>query len=190
MTKPQKDLKIIDNPFKVIKNGLKVDPEFKKLKQEFDSLLKKFQSKDISFEEKLDLFIKLNSKIIPVTFEELISPVPNADRSIIAYRASSILKDMSSIIIKKKEIEVTDDINPESPRFQMIFGWFLQLFHKVLLDNKIDQVIVNNVFDSLSSELMDWESTIKKRLKGLSSKAVQRMENPFLDKFKNKKKET
>lgn len=192
MDKPSKDVSLDEpNPFisdplkkKISKVARALDPEAAKKLESFKKDLDKLNDVNLPYNEKLDLIIDLKTRIVPVVFKELFEEDPNPDISLIASRASFALKEAAAIIIKKRESEVTDDINPFSPKFQKAFFMFIELFHKVSIENGLDEITVNNIFSSLSTKLLGWEEQIVKSMKSVSSKALEKIENPFILKFK------
>lgn len=146
--------------------------------------LNKVAKKDLSFKDKLDEIIKLNTIIISQFVRELVSPMPNTDKSIIATNAIRAIKETGLILIKKHESEVSEEIDLNSPKFQLIFGWFIELIRGVLEEQGLNTLQINNIFSSLSLKLSGWEDKIVKRLKGISSKALSEVKNPLVEKNK------
>jgi len=155
----------------------------------FQADIEKLNNPNMPYNEKLDLIIELKTRIVPLVFKELYASFPNPEISLIASRASFALKEAAAIIIKKRESEVTDEINPFSPKFQKAFYWIIELFHQVLVENGVDEITTNNVFTNLSTKLLGWEEVIAKQLKSISAKALEKVENPFIAKFKESLKE-
>jgi len=179
------------NPFTVPDDAACTVPlsdDSQKVLAEFSQRIEDLNKPDIPYQKKLDAIIELNTRIVPIVFQQLLSPAPNVDVSVIASRACNALRDASSIIIKKREAEATDDIDPASPKFQLVFGWFLELFSETLHDQKIDEITVSNIFNALAAGLAGWEERVQKSLKGLSSKALDKADNPFIREFKEKLK--
>lgn len=156
----------------------------------FQADIEKLNNPNMPYNEKLDLIIELKTRIVPLVFKELYASFPNPEISLIASRASFALKEAAAIIIKKRESEVTDEINPFSPKFQKAFYWIIELFHQVLTENGVDEITTNNVFTNLSTKLLGWEEILAKQLKSISAKALDKVENPFIAKFKESLKET
>lgn len=144
--------------------------------------LKKVMGSDLTFNEQMTKILELNAIIIPELFREFSNSMPNVDKSVIGSRILSAIKDMSSIIMKKHESEVAEEINTYSPKFQIIFTWFIELINVVLGRQGLDTIQINNIFSDLSSELTGWEDKVSKRLKGLSAKSLDGIKNPLLDK--------
>ncbi|MFA5071036.1 MAG: hypothetical protein WC511_01545 [Candidatus Pacearchaeota archaeon] len=182
------DKKIGESLDKAVKEK-EIDPKTQAIIDAFLADLGRLNDPNVTYNEKLDLIIDLKTRIVPIVFAELFQEKPNADISLIASRASFALKEAASIIIKKRETEVTDDINPYSPKFQKAFFMFIELFHKVMMENGADEIMINNVFGSLSRVLLGWEEQVVKSLKSVSSKALEKIENPFIAKFKDSLKE-
>lgn len=179
------------NPFIQATSGaspIDLDEKSKELLVEFNANLAEINRRDLPYQQKLDLIIEMQTKTCPLIFQQLLSPAPNVDISVIASRTSILLKDISQLIIKKRKTEVAEDINVSSPKFQLIFGWFLELFSRTLHENKVNEVEVSNIFSSLANNLVGWEDRIQKGLKGLSNKALTRAKNPFIEDFKEKLK--
>lgn len=151
----------------------------------FQKDIERLNDPNMPYNEKLDLIIELKTRIVPLVFKELYASFPNPEISLIASRASFALKEAAAIIIKKRESEVTNEINPFSPKFQKAFYWIIELFHQVLVENGVDEITTNNVFTNLSTKLLGWEEVITKQLKSISSKTLDKVENPFIAKFKD-----
>jgi len=147
--------------------------------------IERLNDASLPYNEKLDLIIELKTRIVPLVFQELYSSFPNAEISLIASRAAFALKEAAAIIIKKRESEVSDEINPFSPKFQKAFYWIIELFHQTLIENNCDAITTNNIFTTLSSKLLGWEEVLAKQLKTVSSKALEKVENPFIAKFRD-----
>lgn len=158
--------------------------------QTIQAEIDKLQTSNLNFNEKLELIIQLKTKLAPSVLKEVFKNSPNPDISLIATRACGILKNTADLIIKKRELEVSDELNPHSPKFQRSFAWFLELFHSAVVELGLDEVQINNLFASLSSRLVGWEDNLVKQLKGLSSKANEVIENPFLQSLKKSEIET
>lgn len=182
------------NPFigddKGKKNGVRneVPADAKERLESFQRDIEKLNDPNLPYNEKLDLIIELKTRIVPLVFNELYKPFPNPEISLIASRASFALKEAAAIIIKKRESEVSDEINPFSPKFQKAFYWIIELFHQTLIENGCDEITTNNIFTSLSTKLLGWEEILAKQLKSISAKALEKVENPFLAKFKEELK--
>ena len=142
---------------------------------------------DMSFSQKMNAILKMNAIIIPEFFRELTSSMPSVDKSMIASKAISAIKDTGNFLIKKRETEMSEDINLNSPKFQLIFTWFMELINEILMRQGLNTLQVNNIFNDLSLELTGWEDKILKRLKGLSSKALDEVKNPLIEKIRGKK---
>ena len=196
MAKDREDIGLNDpNPFigadekfkkAISRNDIPADAKERLLSFEED--IKKLNDPNLPYNEKLDLIIELKTRIVPIVFKELYANFPNSDISLIASRASFALKEAAAIIIKKRESEISDEINPFSPKFQKSFYWIIELFHQTLVENGADEITTNNVFTSLSTKLLGWEEVLAKQLKSISAKALEKVENPFISKFKEELK--
>jgi hypothetical protein len=182
--KKEVDLKIVsgknNNPF-----TQKEDDGIEKLKNEHAELSKKLMSDEVSFEDKMKLLLQMNSKTFPSLIDELKAMEPNVDRSTVAYQILKFHKEMREIVIKKREVEISDEINPYAPKFQFAFESFAELFHAVMISQGIDEIEINNFFMALAGEIAGWEEVLIKAVKGISSKTVSKLHNPFLEKFKD-----
>lgn len=165
----------------------RTDDEIQADLQKLNQYIKEIQGGDLNFSAKMDNLLKMNGLVIPELFRELTSAMPNLDKSNIASKVIGAVKDTGQILIKKREIESTEEINPNSPKFQLVFGWIIELFNMILEKQDLKPIQINNIFNDLSLELVGWEDKVLRRLKGLSSKALDKIENPLIDKLKNKK---
>jgi hypothetical protein len=181
---------VVDDKLKKIAARNQVPPDAQEKLEAFQKDIERLNDPNMPYNEKLDLIIELKTRIVPLVFKELYASFPNPEISLIASRASFALKEAAAIIIKKRESEVSDEINPFSPKFQKAFYWLIELFHQTLVENGCDEITVNNVFSTLSSKLLGWEEIIAKQLKSISSKALEKVENPFIAKFKEELKES
>jgi len=177
------------NPFQnqedISKKEPKISPEDQKLLDTFTEKMMLLNSDQIPYQQKLDIVVDLNTIITPLMFKQLVSPMPSVDFSVIASRTNIALKDISAVIIKKRDAEVADEINLESPKFQLVFTWFMEVFSDVLSRNDIEETAKNNIFTDLSTALLGFEEICQKRLKGASKSAMASATNPLLEKFKN-----
>lgn len=145
--------------------------------------LKAIMGPDLSFNQKMDKILEVNTLVIPELFREFTSSMPSVDKSMVGVRILSAIKDLSSIILKKREAEMAEEINPNSPKFQLIFSWFIEVLNAVLERQGLDIIQINNIFNDLSSELNGWEDKIIKRLRGVSAKALDQVKNPLVEKI-------
>lgn len=143
---------------------------------------------DINDEEKplpqrLELCSKVATLLMPVLVMEGLQPMPNPDRSTTLSRALSSLRDTVTILKSKRDVEMEDTLNPYSPKFAAVFGWFFQLFYETLAKQQVDEIVINNVFESFSLDLIGWEEKIEKRLKGVAGKNLETLSSPFIKEF-------
>lgn len=142
--------------------------------------LKDLQGDSLNFSEKMNTILKINGIVIPEFFRQMTNTMPDTDRARIASNSLSAIKDMSQILMKKREVELSEDINLNSPKFQLVFSWLIEVFNNVLESQSLSRIQINNVFTALSSELAGWEDKVSKRLKGLSSKVLDEVKNPLV----------
>lgn len=155
------------------------------IKKDLDTIkhcLKDMMGQSLSFNEKMDKILEINSLVIPELYREFTSSMPSMDKSMVGARTLSAIKDMSGILLKKREAEMAEEINPSSPKFQLIFTWFIEVVNLVLEKQGLDTIQMNNIFSDLSLELNGWEDKIVKRLRGVSAKALDKVKNPLLEK--------
>ncbi len=158
--------------------------EIEKEELQLKNYLQSFLKDDTPFNKKMDCILKMNAIIIPKLLWELNNPVPDLDRTTIAARTISAIKETGNILLKSREVELSDDINLNSPKFQAVLGWFIDLFHEVLERHDIGNIKKNEIFNDLTIELSGWEDRMMKKLKGASSKALRGIKNPLLEKIK------
>jgi hypothetical protein len=165
-----------------------INPEDKRRFQLSENLLNsiaELNKKGVSFSDKMDILLNIQAEVLPLLMEELSASDPNIDRSVIASRMGSFLKEMGNLIVRKREVEAaSDDIDPYSPKFQLIFEFFVELVHENMVKQKIDSILIKNFFNEFAAELVGWEDKIIKSLKGVSSKALGKISNPFGKEFK------
>jgi len=129
---------------------------------------------------KIELISKTMSQLIVPLMSEALSAAPNADRSIVFSRILMFLRGMSEQLNKKREVEESDDINVHSAKFQKIFGWFMDIVYVTMEEQKVDPIHLNNIFNALHDKFVGWEDKVSKNLQGISGKALNKVENPFI----------
>lgn len=149
----------------------------------FEEGISAVNSDTLPFERKLDKLIDLNNMVLPYLFKELYARYPNADRSVVGARICIALKTATDILIKKRESEVSEEINPDSPKFQKAFEWFIEVVRASMEEAGMDSVAINNTFNVMANRLQGWENLVSKSLKGVSSKALSEVQNPFVKDF-------
>lgn len=163
----------------------RTDEEVSKDLNDLKTCLSKVMGGDLTFNDKMDKILEMNAIIIPEMFREFSSSMPSADKSVVGSRILSAIKDIGSVLIKKRETESSEDIDLSSPKFQMVFTWIIELFKLVLDRQGLDSIQINNIFTDLSSELVGWEEKITKKLKGLSAKVLKEVKNPLVEMLDN-----
>ena len=155
----------------------------KAMESEFLKGLEEINDTNVSYDRKLEIVVKLNSQVLPSMFRELFAQKPNADRSMVGSRMCMALKNMTDVIVKKRETEVSEEINPDSPKFQKAFEWFIETVRVSMEEAGMDSTSINNTFNVMANRLQGWEQMINRSLRGVSSKAMSEVENPFIKDF-------
>lgn len=153
------------------------------------SLLSQINDKDLPYQSRIESLQLLTTTLVPTLFQELLSEAPNVERSIVASRALMAIKASSDLMTRKREAEISDELNPYSPKFQLAFGWIVETFYNVLQNQGLEDLQVNSIFNDLAVSLTGLEDKLEKRLKGVASKALAQLENPFVADFKAELKE-
>ena len=154
-----------------------------KARAKFEEGLSIVNNNKTSYEQKLDKLIDLNTMVLPFLFKELYARNPNAERSVVGSRICIALKAATEILIKRRESEVSEEINPENPKFQKAFEWFIEVVRASMEEAGMDSTSINNTFNVMANRLQGWEALIAKSLKGVSCKALSEVENPFVKDF-------
>lgn len=168
-----------DNPF-----TQRDDDSTAKIKAQFSELYEELMSEEVSFEDKMKALLKMQSRTVPSLIDELEAKEPNVDRSTVAYQILKFLKETREIVIKKREVETSEEINPYSPKFQKVFEFFIELIHGVMVNQGTDEIEISNFFTALSGEIAGWEDEVIKHIKGISGKDLNQLYNPFVEKFR------
>jgi hypothetical protein len=136
---------------------------------------------DTPIDKKMDYVIKLNGFLASIAFRELLEDLPSDKLMKGTSRISSIIKEISSLVVGQYRLLESYEINPSSKKFQVAFIWFLQSFREVLEYFKLDVLTIDSIFNELSIRLSGWEETLTTRLKGLSPWAIdeEMLKNPF-----------
>lgn len=130
--------------------------------------------------ERLEVASQLSSLLTPILILEGLQQLPNPDRSIALSRALASVRDMVTILSKKRDYELEDNLNPHSPKFAAAFGWFFDMFYEVLDGQGLEEIQINNIFESMSTNLVGWEDKLEKRLKGVAGRNLDSVRSPFI----------
>lgn len=137
-------------------------------------------------QQKMESIAALQLNVLPTLFEELSKTYPSLERSVVASRTNSALNAVSKSIQEKKASEIEDSFDAHSPKFQMVLGWFMQVFKEAMIENDVDDATVDNTFTSLAGRLEGWEDNINKRMKGVTQKALASVDNPLMEQIKDR----
>ncbi len=144
--------------------------------------LRTLNSPGLTAPERIERLLGLSVSLMLPLFGEALSEVPDMNRSAACARALTALKDTVAIVAKRHELETTDAFNPRSPKFTVVFGWFIELVHRILCQHA-DDTTVANFFNDLSGELTGWEDRIERQLKGVAAKSLANLPSPFTQDF-------
>lgn len=169
------------------------EADARKLSEEkVDEELRPFMAKLIDpaseHKDRIEAIVSLQSNLLPALLKEVAAQYPNADRSLVATRSMMGIREVFKTLNELRVIESAEEINPHSPKFQLVLGWFIELLHGALVRQEADPILINNTFNDIAAALVGWEDTVVKKLKGVSSKALQGVKNPFVDEFFEKTK--
>ena len=173
-----------ENPF-----TQKKDNRAEEIKSQFSELFEELMNDAVPFEDKMKSLLRMQSSTVPALIDELESNEPNVDRSTVAYQILKFLKETREIIIKKREVETSEDINPYAPKFQKVFEFFIELIYEVMVSQETSSIEVSNFFTALAVKIAGWEEEVIKHIKGISSKNLNKLSNPFILKFKKQIKD-
>ena len=140
---------------------------------------------EMTASQRIEKLLAVNSTIIMGLLKEALGEEPDLDRSTVLARALVAVKDTVGIIKSKSDLESVDSFNPRSPKFSIVFGWFIELVHRVL-NSHTDETITTNFFNDLVGELSGWEDKIERQFKGVAGKALASMQSPFVETFRDR----
>lgn len=143
----------------------------------------KLTDTELSYQQKMDSVLKLQGKILPMLFMEAMREKPSQDRAITISRASIAIKDVAGTLKSKHDAEVSEKLNPYSSEFQFTLMWLIELFAEILKREGVGGVQSNNIFSALAVELNGFEDRILNRFKGVASRALNQVGNPFVEDF-------
>jgi len=130
--------------------------------------------------DRIAALARMKAHFMPLLFQEAIAVNPSADRSVVIARAMHGIRDLTNMLVKKRELELSEEVDLHNPKFQIVLRWFVETVEQTLReDHQLPADKVNIFLDNLSGRLVDWEETCNKRLKGVAFKALSEIENPF-----------
>jgi hypothetical protein len=163
-----------------------LDAQRETLIPEIMGLMEQVNDASIALPQRFELASRAMTKLTGIFLSEALAPVADAERSVILSRLTIHLKAIINTLARKKEIEASDDFNPSSPKFQICFGWFLDVVNDAL-KAEVDPITVDNVFARLRKAFVGWEEKLQRQLKGRAGHAPQ--QNPFIREIEEKSAE-
>lgn len=148
-----------------------------------ETQVREVSAADLSTSQRVEKLLAINSTIIMGLLKEALGDVPDLDRANVLGRALTAVKDTVGILRSKYEMEAVDSFNARSPKFSIVFGWFIELVHRIL-GQHVDETISTNFFNDLVNELSGWEDRIERQFKGVAGKALASMQSPFVEVFR------
>jgi flagellar motility protein MotE (MotC chaperone) len=133
--------------------------------------------------QRIEKLLGVNSTIILGLLKAALAEEPDLDRSTVLSRAMTAIKDTVAVLKSKHDMEGVDTFNPRSPKFGLVFGWFIELVHKVLAQH-VNETVSTNFFNDLVAELSGWEDRIERQFKGVSGRALASLQSPFIENFR------
>lgn len=157
--------------------------EARELMRSIPEKLARVNDPTLALPKKLEILSEIISSMIVPLMDEALSDSPSAERALVFSRLLAYVKEVSGQLNKKYDVEESDDINPYSQKFQTIFEWFLDLIQQSMVEQRMDPILMNNVFNSMHDNLIGWEDKVSRSLRGISGKALAKVENPFVKDF-------
>lgn len=149
----------------------------------FEESLLELVDPDLEYTEAQNKIAQLQAMMLPQLFRESFQRFPNVDKSVVTTRTASILKDMSNTLKNKRDAQVKADIDPHSPKFETVFGWFIEIIQTTMEDEGFDEIQISNFFSTFAGRIPRWQDRVSTELKGLANKALQEVKNPFVEDF-------
>ena len=149
-------------------------------------LMEQVNDASLALPQRFELASRAMAKLTGIFLSEALAPVADAERSVILSRLTIHLKAVIDTLARKKEIEASDAFNPSSPKFEICFGWFLDIVHEALTA-EVDTITVNNVFARLTNAFVGWKEKLQRQLKGFGGHTPP--SNPFIQEIEEKSAE-
>lgn len=151
-----------------------------------DSALSVISDQSTEYSVRYETIAALQGVLVKPLVREMLRSLPNDSKIKAIEKTSKILSDMLKTLESKKKSELSDEIDPTSPKFQLVFEWFIESIHQTMNEMGLDNLVINNFFQEFSTKLQGWEERVQKNLKGVSVKALekQNLQNPFIQEFK------
>lgn len=68
------------------------------------------------------------------------------------------LRNLTDLLLKRKEADIAERLDLKSPRFQKIFQVIMEFFHECMAKSGVDQEVIDIVFQQMKADMIDWES--------------------------------
>lgn len=147
--------------------------------EEFRAEISSLLNSDLTTPQRLERIISMQVRVLPELMEELLFGAQTETRSMIASRTMQAMRDISSIITKKHDVEAVDQFNARSPKVRAVLGWLIELFHEILTKHTEDEILVSNVFNDFANQLAGWEERTERRLRGVPTRLLSELESPL-----------
>ena len=149
----------------------------------FENTLLELVDPELDFTEAQSKIAQIQALMLPQLFRETFTKYPNKERSDVTSKTAGILKDISNTLKNKRAAQIKTDIDPHSEKFEILFGWFIELIQETMEDEGFDEIQISNFFSTFAGRIPKWQDRVKTELKGLANKALQEVKNPFIKSF-------
>ena len=67
------------------------------------------------------------------------------------------LRSLAETLIRKKEADVSSDLNLKSPKIQKLFEIWMQMFYEAIEKSGVNQEVMNVIFQQIKADLLTFE---------------------------------
>ncbi|EJF05932.1 hypothetical protein ThvES_00020030 [Thiovulum sp. ES] len=158
---------------------------------EIDFLTALVTDKNIPFTDKLDEVLKLKT----VTMLPALKSFAKSEDSKESRRAMSVAKsllihlnDIEASLYTKRTYELREDIDFNHPKVQKAFEIMLETTITSMQEAGIEPLAINNFINIFGIATVGFEQELSVRMKGISNKSIDLLENPLVTRYKTVKR--
>jgi hypothetical protein len=67
------------------------------------------------------------------------------------------LKQMAEVLLKRKDAALAERLDLKSPRFQKVFGIWMECFYDAMEKSGVPQEVISLVFETMKADMVGWE---------------------------------
>ena len=142
---------------------------------------------NVLFGERQNAIMSAMISLFPLLLHELNTDPLTYKKSEQATRICTHLEKLQNALYKKRESENKVDVDLNHPKFQNALDFIVEGFLDVMNSEGIDSSTKDRIVQSFGQKMVGFEDDMNKRLKGVAFSKLDRIENPLITSFNDKR---